>query len=122
MIVDMYRIELTAATSGYTLTDQVMTKLHHGQLYLRYLTMKGDVRRTLTNVYINVPNDRHSLPAHPTLQDVVELALRRQHPVMQYIAEQNGIVVEGYFELNSLAQGLACIEYGPDGMAKRLLL
>ena len=106
--------------------DQQLTDLafqndrYRATVFLELTTMKGDIRRVAREVNMGVPNDRNTLPTEPTLFDLVQLVLKRQHPVMQYIAEQNGVKV--HVHLHALPRRLWNIEYDSSGMACRLYL
>ncbi|QHV99250.1 hypothetical protein [Spirosoma endbachense] len=104
----------------WTLESPIMTQKLSCILQIELLTMRGETMRVARHMSIAVPNDRDSLPSSPTLRDLVMLAIKRLHPAMQYIAELNGIRV-WYHEQWALHQVWGCIEFGPDGVAKRIV-
>lgn len=112
----------------WTLESPVMVEKLSCTLVMDLLTMKGETKREVRHMSIAVRymsiatvNDRDSLPEKPTLLDLIHLMLKRLHPALQYVAEQNGIKVF-YHERWALHQALDHIEYGPDGTAKRIVL
>lgn len=105
-------IPLSSATSGYTLSDAVLTTHRHGTIELVHTDANGKQLRTVSDISLDTPTDASALPETPTLGDVVTLALKRQHPQYQYLAEQNGLVVQSYRERFSYAQQTERVAYG----------
>ena len=112
-------------TITVTNPDQQLTDIafqhdrYRATVFLELTTMKGDIRRVAREVNMGVPNDCNALPIEPTLLDLVQLVLKRQHPVMQYIAEQNGVTVHIHEHATPRPWG---IEYDGNGAACRLYL
>ncbi|GAB3497044.1 hypothetical protein GCM10027341_16760 [Spirosoma knui] len=88
---------------------------------LQLVTMMGNIKRIKASVSVDIPNDRASLPHQPTMRDVVSLALKRQHPVIEYVVEQKGVLVTGYYEQYTFQQMMSCIEYSSDRVSKRII-
>ncbi|SFD92248.1 hypothetical protein SAMN05216167_108206 [Spirosoma endophyticum] len=61
-------------------------------------------------------------PPNPTLRGLVLLALKRQHPIYQYVAEQNGVAVIGYHEHYMFHHMMGLVEYDSNGAAVRMVL
>jgi len=103
MTIDATPVNLTP--SSVILTDRLGIVVT-----LELITVKGKIYTLHVNqCFPRVPTDYLVKPK--TLDELVRYIIRRQHPVIQHIAEVNGIRVVLFRERNSLSQAFDCIGY-----------
>ena len=106
-------MKIIFANPDLSLEHFAMTEKRACDVTLLFTAVRGKAqRRIAARVCLDVPNDRDALPTVPTVGDVVRMVIRRQHPVLQYVAELNGVIVEHYHERYSFSQSMSCISYG----------
>lgn len=103
MIIDATPVNLTP--SSVILTDRLGIVIT-----LELMTMKAKVYTLHINqCFPRVATDFLAKPG--TMGELISYIIRRQHPVIQYIADLNGVRVAAFRERNSLSQAFDCIGY-----------
>jgi hypothetical protein len=93
------------------LDSPIMQDLFGVIITLELRTMIDEPYTVHANLCFSENNPLTEKPA--TLQDLIKLIIRRQHPRIDYIAEQNGVKLIQYKERPSFKQSMSAISYDP---------